>query len=88
MSGQKSESEEEGFKDPFSALYEIGNLIFADDAKDIEKGAFHTLEEIEKGESPVHHWIVGLSIMVASAIGKVWFAVESARQVSQAVQKV
>ena len=77
-----------GSKDPFEVLYTIGNLIFADDVKDVSKGLFHTAEEIAKGESLIHHWLLGLAIMFGSALGKVWYAFECSRQAAKAFQKV
>jgi hypothetical protein len=75
----KSSEENEEASDPFSALYDLGLIIFQDDAHDLAKGPFHTPEEIAKGDAPIHHWIVGLSIMAGSLLGKIFYALESAK---------
>lgn len=74
----EKEENDEAF-DPFSALYDLGLVIFQDDAHDVEKGPFHTPEEIAKGDFPVHHWLYGALIMASSLLGKVFYALESAR---------
>lgn len=75
----EKEEEKEAPPDPFSALYELGLLIFQDDAHDLTKGPLHTPEEIAKGDAPIHHWIVGLSIMAGSLLGKIFYALESTK---------
>ena len=82
------ENNEEESGDMFSELYRLGLAIFVDDATDVPKGPFHTREEVTKGDFPVHHWLYGAIIMVSSALGKVWYALESSRQLNEAVQQV
>jgi len=82
MSGGPKSSEEEEFKNPFDALYELGLIIFQDDAHDLQKGPFHTPEEIAKGDFPVHHWVYGALIMASSVLGKIVYALDSAKRAS------
>jgi len=88
---------EEEFKDPFDVLYELGLLIFADDAPDFpevistwgkEPGRHGVLKGMTMPELPthVHHWVFGALLMSASAIGKVWFALDSAKRASEMLQ--
>jgi len=89
--------EEDEFKDPFDILYQLGLLIFADDAPDFpeiistwgkEPGRHGVLKGTTMPDLPphVHHWVLGAFLMSASAIGKVWFALDSARRASELFQ--
>lgn len=83
MSGVESKQSEEEALDPFSALYDLGLIIFQDDAHDLAKGPFHSTEEIAKGEAPIHHWFVGALVMLGSVLGKLYYAFESAKLAEQ-----
>lgn len=69
-------------------MYRIGLAVFVDDVHDLPKGPFHTREEIKNGGFPVHHFLYGLLIMAGSAAGKVYYAIDSARQLNEAVEAV
>lgn len=77
---EKDEAEDEDeLTDIFSELYRLGLSIFVDDVHDLPKGPFHTPEEVKNGDFPIHHWLYGAIILVSSAVGKVWYALESSR---------
>jgi len=76
------EKEETESTDIFNEIYNFGLLIFSDDVHDLGKGPLHTPEEIAKGDFPIHHWVYGALLMGASVIGKVLFALDSARRAS------
>lgn len=93
------EDEEDEPTDIFSELYRLGLAIFCDDAPDFpevisnwgkEPGKHGVLKGSTMPNLPPHphHWILGLFIMVGAAAGKVVVAVESSRQVFEAVQQV
>lgn len=84
---EKPNNEEEP-TDIFSELYKLGLSIFVDDVHDLPKGPFHTPEEIKNGDFPVHHFLYGLLIMVGATAGKVYYALDSARQLNEAVETV
>lgn len=85
---------DEGFKDPFNVLYELGLAIFCDDAPDFPEVISHWGKEpgkhgVLKGKTMpnlpphLHHWTAGALLMAAVAIGKVYVAVTA----SESAQK-
>jgi len=93
----KEEKDQDETTDIFSELYRLGLLIFCDDAPDFpeiistwgkEPGRHGVLKGTTMPNLPPHphHWIVGALIMSASALGKVWFAFDSARRASELIQ--
>jgi len=91
LSGAESKSgESEESLDPFSALYELGLLIFVDDAPDFpeilstwgkEPGKHGVLKGTTMPDLPPHphHWIAGAVIMASSVLGKIFYALESTK---------
>ena len=88
MSGGSKLSTEGEFKGPFEALYELGLALFVDDAHDLARGPFRSVEEIRRGEAPIHHWVWGAALCIFSALGKVWYAFECSRQATKVFRKV
>jgi len=82
------EKEETESTDIFNEMYNLGLLIFSDDAHDLPKGPFHTLEEIAKGDFPVHHWVWGALLMLVSVGGKILYALDSSQKAKEIFQKV
>jgi len=91
--------EEEEFKNPFDALYELGLLIFADDAPDFpeiistwgkEPGKHGVLKGRTMPELPPHphHWIYGALLMMGSVAGKIWYALDSSHKAKETFEKV
>lgn len=86
----EKEEEKEAASDPFSALYELGLAIFVDDAPDFpeivskwgkEPGKHGVLKGTTMPDLPPHphHWIIGAVIMGGSLLGKIFYALESAK---------
>jgi hypothetical protein len=95
---KSSEEDEDIFKDPFEALYELGLAIFTDDAPDFPEvistwGKEPGKHGVLKGSTipwlppHIHHWVAGVVIMAGSAVGKVLYGLECGRQINEAVQK-
>jgi len=98
MCGQRSDTDdvEAEPSDIFSELYRIGLAIFCDDAPDFpevistwgkEPGKHGALTGVRMPDLPAHphHWIFGALIMLSSAAGKVYCALESSRQLTEIV---
>lgn len=92
-----TEKEEEPI-DPFNALYELGLMIFCDDAPDFpevistwgkEPGKHGVLKGTTMPDLPPHphHWIAGALIMASSVVGKIFYALESSRLAREELQK-
>lgn len=94
-SSEPSKGEEE-FKGPLDVLFELGLLIFADDSPDFpeliqtkrgitEPGTHGIFKGMQFPYLPPHphHWIYGALIMLGSAAGKIWVALDSARRASE-----
>mgnify|MGYP001054803844 CR=1 FL=1 len=84
------QEETEETLDPFRAMYELGLLIFCDDAPDFpevisiwgkEPGKHGVLKGMTMPDLPTHphHWTIGALIMAGSVLGKLYYALESAK---------